>query len=204
MDEFSIDNAINDDNISTELSNIVKNIIYDGNKKYIDYMNFINIKYNNNDNFYMYNDEEGTYVKIQKLGLKNNFLEYDSTKSAIDMTSMVRDMFTENIKRAETAAASVAEKYDKLYEQNVLNSNNDSNSGSYDGIIEVNGTKIDTNAAINQAVNLKYGTQSNSSTSNDTQGSDKTITNYKPVDNLKDADGKPICGAKDSGSIIEF
>ena len=94
--------------------------------------------------------------------------------------------------------------FDKLYEQNVLNSNNDSNSGSYDGIIEVNGTKIDTNAAINQAVNLKYGTQSNSSTSNDTQGSDKTITNYKPVDNLKDADGKPLCGAKDSGSIIEF
>ena len=120
------------------------------------------------------------------------------------MTSMVRDMFTENIKRAETAAASVAEEYDKLYEQNVLNANNDSNSGSYDGIIEVNGTKIDTNAAINQAVNLKYGTQSNSSTSNDTQGSDKTITNYKPVDDLKDADGKPLCGAKDSGSIIEF
>lgn len=204
VDEFNIDNAVNDDNISTELSNIVKNIIYDGNKKYIDYMNFINIKYNNNDNFYMYNDKECTYVKIQRLGLKNNFLEYDSTKSAIDMTSMVHDMFTENIKRAETAAASVAEKYDKLYEQNVLNSNNDSNSGSYDGIIEVNGTKIDTNAAINQAVNLKYGTQSNSSTSNDTQGSDKTITNYKPVDDLKDADGKPLCGAKDSGSIIEF
>ena len=152
----------------------------------------------------MYNDEEGTYVRIQKLGLKNNFLEYDSTKSAIDMTSMVRDMFTENIKRAETAAASVAEKYDKLYEQNVLNSNNDSNSGSYDGIIEVNGTKIDTNAAINQAVNLKYGTQSNSSTNNDKQGSDKTIANYKPVDDFKDADDKPLCGAKGSGSIIEF
>ena len=204
VDEFNIDNVVNDDNISTELSNIVKNAIYDGNKKSIDYMNFINIKYNNKDNFYIYNGEEGSYVRIQKLGLKNNFLEYDSTKSAIDMTSMVRDMFTENIKRAETAAASVAEEYDKLYEQNVLNANNDSNSGSYDGIIEVNGTKIDTNAAINQAVNLKYGTQSNSSTSNDTQGSDKTITNYKPVDDLKDADGKPLCGAKDSGSIIEF
>lgn len=204
VDNFDPDMFISVDNIPAELNNMIKNINWEvGNKFIIEYMNFINIKYNNRDNFYAYDDIKG-YVKIQILGLKNSFLEYDSTKSAIDMTSMVRDMFTENIKRAETAAASVAEKYDKLYEQNVLNSNNDSNSGSYDGIIEVNGTKIDTNAAINQAVNLKYGTQSNSSTSNDTQGSDKTITNYKPVDDLKDADGKPLCGAKDSGSIIEF
>lgn len=204
VDEFNIDRTVKVNNIPAGLDNVVKNIVIVDGEKLVDFMNFINIKYNNKDNFYMYNYEEGSYVRIQKLGLKNNFLEYDSTKDADEMTSMVRDMFTENIKRAETAAASVAEKYDKLYEQNVLNSNNDSNSGSYDGIIEVNGTKIDTNAAINQAVNLKYGTQSNSSTSNDTQGSDKTITNYKPVNDLKDADGKPLCGAKDSGSIIEF
>ena len=203
-DKFNPDRFISVDSIPAELNNMIKNIFWDEGSKFIEYMKFINIKYNNRDNFYIYDDNTNEYVKIQRLGLKNNFLEYDSTKSAIDMTSMVHDMFTENIKRAETAAASVAEKYDKLYEQNVLNSNNDSNSGSYYGIIEVNGTKIDTNAAINQAVNLKYGTQSNSSTSNDTQGSDKTITNYKPVDNLKDADGKPICGAKDSGSIIKF
>lgn len=204
VDEFNIDRTVKVNNIPAGLDNVVKNIVIVDGEKLVDFMNFINIKYNNKDNFYIYNSEEGSYVRIQKLGLKNNFLEYDSTKDADEMTSMVRDMFTENIKRAETAAASVAEKYDKLYEQNVLNSNNDSNSGSYDGIIEVNGTKIDTNAAINQAVNLKYGTQSNSSTSNDTQGSDKTITNYKPVNDLKDADGKPLCGAKDSGSIIEF
>lgn len=204
VDEFNIDRTVKVNNIPAGLDNVVKNIVIVDGEKLIDFMNFINIKYNNKDNFYIYNSEEGSYVKIQKLGLKNNFLEYDSTKDADEMTSMVRDMFTENIKRAETAAASVAAEYDKLYEQNVLNSNNDSNSGSYDGIIEVNGTKIDTNAAINQAVNLKYGTQSNSNTSNDTQGSDKTITNYKPVDDLKDADGKPLCGAKDSGSIIEF
>lgn len=204
VDKFNIDRTVKVNNIPAGLDNVVKNIVIEDGEKLVDFMNFINIKYNNKDNFYMYNDKEGTYVRIQKLGLKNNFLEYDSTKDADEMTSMVRDMFTENIKRAETAAASVAEEYDKLYEQNVLNSSNDSNSGSYDGIIEVNGTKIDTNAAINQAVNLKYGTQSNSSTSNDTQGSDKTITNYKPIDDLKDADGKPLCGAKDSGSIIEF
>ena len=204
IDKFDPDMFISVDNIPAELNNMIKNIFWDKGSKFIEYMKFINIKYNNRDNFYICNDKTNEYVKIQRLGLKNNFLEYDSTKSIIDMTSMVRDMFTENIKRAETAAASVAEKYDKLYEQNVLNSNNDSNSGSYYGIIEVNGTKIDTNAAINQAVNLKYGTQSNSSTSNDTQGSDKTITNYKPVNDLKDADGKPLCGAKDSGSIIEF
>lgn len=204
IDKFNPDRFISADNIPAELNNMIKNIFWDEGSKFIEYMKFINIKYNNRDNFYIYDDNTNEYVKIQRLGLKNNFLEYDSTKSAIDMTSMVHDMFTENIKRAETAAASVAEKYDKLYEQNVLNSNNDSNSGSYDGIIKVNGTKIDTNAAINQAVNLKYGTQSNSSTSNDTQGSDKTITNYKPVNDFKDADGKPLCGAKDSGSIIEF
>lgn len=203
-DEFNIDRTVKVNNIPAGLDNVVKNIVIVDGEKLVDFMNFINIKYNNKDNFYIYNSEEGSYVRIQKLGLKNNFLEYDSTKDADEMTSMVRDMFTENIKRAETAAASVAEKYDKLYEQNVLNSNNDSNNGSYDGIIEVNGTKIDTNAAINQAVNLKYGTQSNSSNSNDTQGSDKTIANYKPVDDLKDADGKPLCGAKGSGSIIEF
>ena len=204
VDEFNIDRTVKVNNIPAGLDNVVKNIVIVDGEKLVDFMNFINIKYNNKDNFYIYNSKEGSYVRIQKLGLKNNFLEYDSTKDADEMTSMVRDMFTENIKRAETAAASVAAEYDKLYEHNVLNSNNDSNSGSYDGIIEVNGTKIDTNAAINQAVSLKYGTQSNSSTSNDTQGSDKTITNYKPVEDLKDADGKPLCGAKDSGSIIEF
>lgn len=204
VDEFNIDRTVKVNNIPAGLDNVVKNIVIVDGEKLVDFMNFINIKYNNKDNFYIYNSEEGSYVRIQKLGLKNNFLEYDSTKDADEMTSMVRDMFTENIKRAETAATSVAEKYDKLYEQNVLNSNNDSNSGSYDGIIEVNGTKIDTNAAINQAVNLKYGAQSNSNINNDNQGSDKTIANYKPVDDLKDADDKPLCGAKGSGSIIEF